>query len=61
MSSTEWTDVNAVVPWYLVTGTWAEQTKTWNEFNTDWTIGQCLAWEDLHDTWATIEGTWGNL
>ena len=61
MTDTTWTEQSAVVPWSSVTGTWAEQTKTWNEFNTDWTIGQGLAWEKLYETWSTIDVTWGNL
>ncbi len=61
MTDTTWTEVCAVVPWSSVSGTWAEQTKTWNEFNTDWTIGQGLAWGKLYETWSTIDVTWGNL
>jgi hypothetical protein len=61
MADTEWVEQSVVVPWGSLSGTWDDQTKTWNELNTDWTMGQGLAWEKLYETWATIDVTWGSL
>jgi hypothetical protein len=44
-----------------LSGTWAEQTDTWADFRTEWTMGQGLSWENMRETWNTIDVTWGNL
>jgi hypothetical protein len=61
MADTTWTQVGSVVPWSLLSGTWAAQTDTWADFRTEWTMGQGLSWANLSENWNTIDVTWGSL
>ena len=58
MTDTTWTNVEFVMRWGNLSGTWAE---TWNNFNTEWTMGQGLSWNNFDKPWTAVDVTWGAL